>query len=40
MFKKLFGKKDNSCKLVSPINGETIAIEEVNEANTTSQVEC
>ena len=31
MFKKLFGKKDNSCKLVSPINGETIAIEEVND---------
>lgn len=31
MFKKLFGKKDNSCKLVSPIKGETIAIEEVND---------
>lgn len=31
MFKKLFGKKDNSLKLVSPIKGETIAIEEVND---------
>lgn len=31
MLKKLFGKKDNSLKLVSPIKGETIAIEEVND---------
>ncbi|WP_300282826.1 PTS sugar transporter subunit IIA [Peptacetobacter sp.] len=31
MFKKLFGKKDNSIKLVSPIKGEIIPIEEVND---------
>lgn len=31
MFKKLFGKKDNSIKFVSPIKGEIIPIEEVND---------